>query len=171
MNGPSWYEAAAYCNALSRRENLEECYAPNSEGEFAEGMTCAADFLDRPGYRLPTEAEWEYACRAGAVTSRYYGGSVALLEQYAWYNLNSRVRAWPCGQLQPNDLGLFDMLGNLFEWCQDEYSSHPPGRTVRLRLWKHRSGLGLCRLGDGHHRGRHRIRRAVGDVRRLEPWD
>ena len=84
-------------------------------------MTIPADALKRTGYRLPTEAEWEYACRAGAITSRYYGLSIDLLEQYARYQANSQDHAWPCGSLLPNDLGLFDMLGNVYEWCQDRY--------------------------------------------------
>src|SRR5262249_55605586 len=68
---------------------------------------------------LPTEAEWEYACRAGAVTSRYYGASEEMLKHYAWYLLNAANRTWPVGRLKPNDLGLFDMLGNVWQWCQD----------------------------------------------------
>ena len=73
------------------------------------------------GYRLPTEAEWEYACRSGTITSRYYGVSTDLLGKYAWYQANSREHAWPGGSLIPNESGLFDMLGNVFEWVQDRY--------------------------------------------------
>lgn len=121
----NWYEAAAYCNWLSRQENLKECYEPNAEGHYAEGMKIVAGSLDLPGYRLPTEAEWEYACRAGTVTSRYHGRSVELLGKYAWYIHNSNERAWPCGELRPNDLGLFDMLGNVYEWCQGQEFPYP----------------------------------------------
>ena len=132
MNGMTWYEAAAYCNWLSQQEGLATCYQPNDEGEFAEGMKIVPDALKQPGYRLPTEAEWEYACRAGAVTSRYYGRSVELLGKYAWYLQNSQERAWPCGQLLPNELGLFDMLGNVAEWCQDRALPYRPGETTMI---------------------------------------
>ena len=94
-------------------------------------MKIVPDALERPGYRLPTEAEWEYACRAGAVTSRYYGRSVELLGKYAWYLQNSQDRAWPCGQLLPNELGLFDMLGNVYEWCQEQYYRTRRERAIR----------------------------------------
>ena len=119
----TWYEAAAYCNWLSEQEGIPKqqwCYEPNDSGEYGEGMKPAADFLDRTGYRLPTEAEWEYACRAGAATSRYYGRSEELLVRYAWYSVNSKERTWPVGSLRPNDLGLFDMHGNVWNWCQDQ---------------------------------------------------
>ena len=130
MNGVSWYHAAAYCNWLSQKENLPECYEPNDQGQFAEGMTIRADALSRTGYRLPTEAEWEYACRSGTGTSRYYGVSVNMLGRYAWFLATSPDRAQPCGSLLPNDLGLFDMLGNVYEWCQEQYLAYEPGRGV-----------------------------------------
>ena len=107
------------------------CYLPNESGAYEEGMSIPADVLQRTGYRLPTEAEWEYACRAGTVTSRYYGHSIDLLDAYAWYLANSKVRVWTCGSLLSNDLGLFDMLGNVVEWCQDRPDEY----------WKGKSGL------------------------------
>ena len=119
--GVTWYAAAAYCNWLSEQEHLETCYEPNEKGEYADGMKIVLDSRKRSGYRLPTEAEWEYVCRAGAVTSRYYGGSLDLLPRYAWYLQNSpKTQASPCGRLKPNELGLYDLLGNAYEWCQDE---------------------------------------------------
>jgi eukaryotic-like serine/threonine-protein kinase len=130
--GASWYAAAAYCNWLSKQEGLREdqlCYLTNKDGEYAEGMTIPGNALERTGYRLPTEVEWEYACRAGAGTSRYYGTSVELLGKYAWYQTNSRDRAWPCGSMLPNDLGLFDMLGSVYEWCQDRHRAFRPSEN------------------------------------------
>ena len=129
QNGVTWYHAAAYCNWLSRQEGLPECYEPNPDGRYAAGMKIKPDALRLGGYRLPTEAEWEYACRAGAGTSRYYGASVDLLGRYAWYNATSQDHAWPCGSLLPNELGLFDMLGNTYEWCQDVAQIYQPDRN------------------------------------------
>jgi formylglycine-generating enzyme required for sulfatase activity len=115
----TWYQAVLYCWWLSQKEGLEPCYGANSVKEHSEGMTIPLDFLKRSGYRLPTEAEWEYACRAGTVSSRYYGDSDELLPNYAWFSENSNLRSWPCGRLKPNDLGLFDMLGNIYEYCSN----------------------------------------------------
>ncbi len=129
--GLDWYTAAHYCNWLSEQEGLPRdqwCYVPAEEGGYADGMTVPADVLLRTGYRLLTEAEWEYACRSGTITSRYYGASTDLLPLYAQYSANSHEHTWACGSLLPNDLGLFDMLGNEFEWVHDEFEVTRPGR-------------------------------------------
>jgi eukaryotic-like serine/threonine-protein kinase len=133
--GLDWYSAAHYCNWLSEQEELPKdqwCYLPNEAGVYAEGMSIPANVLDRKGYRLPTEAEWEYACRAGAVTSRYYGNSTDLLDAYAWFQAKGKERARTCGSLLPNDLGLFDMHGNEFEWTQDSIN-----RGIQRRKSRH----------------------------------
>jgi formylglycine-generating enzyme required for sulfatase activity len=118
----TWYEAAAYCNWLSEREDIppdQWCYEPNKDRRYAEGMRMKAGHLSLAGYRLPTEAEWEYACRAGAVTVRYFGRGEELLPRYVWGQKNADDRSWPGGRLRPNELGLFDALGNAMEWVED----------------------------------------------------
>jgi formylglycine-generating enzyme required for sulfatase activity len=124
MINVTWYQVAAYCNWLSEQEGIgkeEWCYLPNKADQYDDGMRLAPGYLSRRGYRLPTEAEWEYACRAGAVTRRHYGDADELLGEYAWYSKTTGdegVRAG--GLLKPNDLGLFDLYGNALEWAQDQ---------------------------------------------------
>jgi serine/threonine protein kinase/formylglycine-generating enzyme required for sulfatase activity len=126
----TWFQALQYCRWLSQKEGIPKeqmCYPPIAD--IKEGVKLPADFLARTGYRLPLEVEWEYTCRAGTLTSRSYGAADNMLHHYAWFLQNSNERAWPVGGLKPNDFGLFDMLGNALEWCQDQTSSTPQQRS------------------------------------------
>ncbi len=106
-----WNDAAIICNARSKAEGLTPCYnEDNGECNF-----------DADGYRLPTEAEWEYACRAGSKAAFCYGADDRKLPDYAWLGQNSANKTHPVGQKHPNAWGLCDMHGNVAEWCQDLY--------------------------------------------------
>jgi formylglycine-generating enzyme required for sulfatase activity len=128
----SWYQAAAYCNRLSKMEGIDEdqwCYEADAQGQVTR---LKKQYLSLTGYRLPTEAEMEFATRAGAVTARYFGETEELLPKYAWYQQNSQQRTWPVGRLKPNDLGLFDAQGNVFTWCQESSRPNPTGKNDRV---------------------------------------
>ena len=128
----NWYMAARYCNWLSQAEGIppeEWCYEIKGE----ELVTMRPKYLSLTGYRLPTESEYEYATRAGALTSRFYGETEDLLDKYAWYQKNSQNQSQPVGLLKPNDLGLFDVQGNAYTWCQnasEPYRVDPAGAVV-----------------------------------------
>jgi acetoin utilization deacetylase AcuC-like enzyme/formylglycine-generating enzyme required for sulfatase activity len=144
----NWTDAASYCNDRSRAEGLEPCYNEKTwECNFSAG-----------GYRLPTEAEWEYACRAGAATQYSFGDSVGQLPACAWYAEDSLKTTHPVGQKKPNAWGLYDMHGNVAEWCNDRYAKDyykqspdkdPRGpskgreRVIRGGAWN--SSAGSCR--------------------------
>lgn len=109
VSGMSWEDAAEFCIKLSAKEKLKPNYF-----RAAESVT----ILDGQGYRLPTEAEWEFACRAGTTTKYFSGNNVDDLHQVGW-SANSGGRPHAVGELKPSPFGLYDIHGNVWEWCQD----------------------------------------------------
>ena len=107
----SWLEATEFCNLISRQAGLAESYSWDAEGIIACNWNSG-------GYRLPSEAEWEFACRAGSSEVRY-----GELDDIAWYSANSSLELHEVGLKKPNDFGLYDTIGNAWEWCWDIYDS------------------------------------------------
>ncbi len=122
----TWREAILFCNSLSIKTGLTPCYS-KEEIKEAYSLNPKAD-----GFRLPTEAEWEYACKAGTNTIRYGD-----LNQIAWYKKNSSNSTHEVGQKEPNAWGIYDMLGNVWEWCSDIYDQTDYGsyRIIRGGGW------------------------------------
>ena len=152
----SWYAAIQYCNARSLKEGLRPCY---------DLKTLACDF-SADGYRLPTEAEWEYACRAGTRTRFSFGDDPGGLAACGWLKENAARTTHPVRQKPPNPWGLYDMHGNVAEWCNDFYGPgygaaaeavDPRGpasgteRVLRGGSWS--SGAEACRSSARVRRG------------------
>lgn len=147
----NWYYAVIFCNLLSDKTGLERCYNKS---------TWECDF-SKNGFRLPTEAEWEYACRAGTTTLFYTGDSESDIARAGWYLNNSSSKTNYVGQKEPNGWGLYDMHGNVWEWCHDRYGLYssdsqmnPTGtilgykRVLRGGSWS--SNAGYCRSTFRH---------------------
>lgn len=123
----SWLEATNFCKWLTAREIR---YNRIPDGYI---------------FRLPTEAEWEYCCRAGTTTSFHFGDSDSKLKEYGWFEKNSRNHTHPVGQKKPNDWGLYDMHGNVWEWCQDKYGDYTASEMTDP--FGSSSGVGFVRRG------------------------
>jgi formylglycine-generating enzyme required for sulfatase activity len=118
----SWWDAVRFCNALSERDGFTPAYRLRGEDERVE-WAASAD-----GYRLPTEAEWEHACRAGTTGPRY-----GPLDEIAWYRDNAHETIHEVGTKRPNPWGLYDMIGNVWDWCWDLYDPEVYGSYRVLR--------------------------------------
>jgi formylglycine-generating enzyme required for sulfatase activity len=120
--GVSWDDAVEFCNRLSARQGYRPCY------RHRFGRWACDWYAD--GYRLPTEAEWEYACRAGTTTRYTFGDDPVHLQHYAWFRENSSERAHEVARKRPNPWGLYDMHGNVWEWIRDGYGDYTSGLFV-----------------------------------------
>ena len=143
VEGVTWFEAIDFCNRLSEQEGLRLYY--EVQGEEVRNV-------GGEGYRLPTEAEWEYACRAGSETTFCFGHDAKQLGQYAWFKENSQDMTHPVGEKKPNAWGLYDMHGNVWEWCWDwwygEYPTSPPENPMGPAAGSLRVFRGGCWLND-----------------------
>jgi formylglycine-generating enzyme required for sulfatase activity len=129
----TWHDVVAYCAKLTEKEK--------AAGRLPVGYE----------YRLPTEAEWEYACRAGTTTAFSFGDDESKLGEYAWYGSNSGRTSHPVGEKKPNGWGLYDMHGNVYEWCQDWYGAYPGGSVTDPQgaaTGSYRVGRGGCWFND-----------------------
>jgi formylglycine-generating enzyme required for sulfatase activity len=127
----TWFDAVLYCNARSKAEGKDTVYSYNyingAPGNGCTGLEDLAINYARKGYSLPTEAEWEYACRGGSTTSYWWGADTNGMGARAWSYYNSDYTTHPVATTLANNYGLYDMTGNVWEWCNDWYGSYAAG--------------------------------------------
>jgi formylglycine-generating enzyme required for sulfatase activity len=135
ITGVNWYDAALYCNARSKRDKKDTVYQYTAVNG-TPGNNCTVQGLamnkDALGYRLPTEAEWEYASRAGSQETYFWGSDLQDMDQYVWYRDNSNNSIHPVGQKKANALKLYDMYGNAWEWCNDWFGPDYYGNSPSI---------------------------------------
>lgn len=127
----TWFDAVVYCNKLSEEEKLTPYYNISDEMKDEDGNIRMAkvSIPGGKGYRLPTQKEWEYAARGGSKSKGYIYSGSNTIGAVAWNYSNSNDTTHPVGEKQANEIGLYDMTGNVMEWCNDEY--YDMGRAIR----------------------------------------
>ncbi len=134
----SWYDAIEFCNKLSAMDDRSPCYKLTKiERNKDKSITKAeVTILDKgTGYRLPHEEQWEFACRAGRATQFFFGNAKANLGDYAWYDKNSNSTTHEVGEKKANAWGLYDMHGNVWQWCENLYTNDGSARVYRGGGW------------------------------------
>ena len=172
----SWYDCIEFCNRLSEIMNLDPAYLidkdrkdPNNQNSYDDLKWLVKRNDSANGYRLPTEAEWEFAARGGIYGSQTAFSGNEELDKVGWYDDNSFGLTHVSGLKMPNELGIYDLSGNLWEWCEDWRGSYPPGpltdpigpesgsyRVLRGGSWYNTArdcGVGIRRNGGPDGRG------------------
>jgi len=137
----SWFDAVTFCNKLSTREGLTPCYTIGRNNNVTCNWTAN-------GYRMPSEAEWEFAARGGLESKGYIFSGSNSIDEVGFYKDNSMSMSHPTGSKRSNELGIYDMSGNVWEWCWDWYSnSYQPGAVTNPHGVE--QGIERCRRGGG----------------------
>jgi formylglycine-generating enzyme required for sulfatase activity len=148
IHNVNWFSAVEYCNWLSHKENLEKCYTKNADGGWELDRT-------KNGYRLPTEAEWEFAARGGKKSMNYIFSGSNSLNEVAWYDETSLLSGpQKIKTKKPNELGIYDMSGNVWEWCSDYYKAdYYSGSPEKDPFFSVSMSYRVIRGGSWHYSG------------------
>jgi formylglycine-generating enzyme required for sulfatase activity len=153
VNFVDWYDAVKYCNRRSQKEGLTPCYS-------GTGDSIVCNF-EANGYRLPTEAEWEYAARGGALSRHYTFSGSNDPEEVAWYLNNIVIFYQPTAQKKSNELGIYDMSGNVWEWCWDWYDFDYYQNSPTKNPTGPQSGIRRAVRGGGFTNPEHYLRNSA----------
>ena len=156
-----WHEAAAYCNALSAMRSVSGCYSCSGAKDAVRCKPAGADIRSCKGFRLPTEAEWEYAARAGTTAAFFAGGISSCMttdstaDAISWYKVNSTGTTHPVGKKKKNAWGLYDVAGNVYEWTNDWYEASRSSKGATDPVGPKNGTEKVFRGGGWYHNAEH----------------